>query len=308
MKSHVPVSAEIPPELKPMMTPHPIMKRFPRVLCRISATLYATFLMASGISEAAAPSSFRPGEIWPDNTPEAWKKPLASAELESLDGYDKVLFRDFTGGQMARDMTLFADDDGTAYHIYSSEENGTLQISLLTDDYLKPACRYDRVLPGGVNEAQALFKHQGKYYMIRSGCTGWAPNAARLAVADHIGGPWTELGNPCVGPADRVNITFEGQSTHVIPVTGRPGAFILMADRWRPGNAIDGRHLWYPFVVGTDGKVRIEEHDAWDLSVFDLKPFDAKRAPRITPNANGDAAKPDTADWADARLLAETTK
>ncbi len=218
MKSHVPVSAEIPPELKPMRTPLPIMKRFPRVLCRISATLYATFLMASGISEAAAPSSFRPGEIWPDNTPEAWKKPLASAELESLDGYDKVFFRDF------------------------------------------------------------------------------------------IGGPWTELGNPCVGPADRVNITFEGQSTHVIPVTGRPGAFILMADRWRPGNAIDGRHLWYPFVVGTDGKVRIEEHDAWDLSVFDLKPFDAKRAPRITPNANGDAAKPDTADWADARLLAETTK
>ena len=67
MKSHVPVSAEIPPELKPMMTPHPIMKRFPRVLCRISATLYATFLMAAGISEAATPSSFRPGEIWPDD-------------------------------------------------------------------------------------------------------------------------------------------------------------------------------------------------------------------------------------------------
>ncbi len=36
---------------------------------------------------------------------------------------------------MARDMNLFVDDDGIAYHIYSSEENSTLHISQLTDDY-----------------------------------------------------------------------------------------------------------------------------------------------------------------------------
>ena len=30
--------------------------------------------------------------------------------------------RDLEGGQMARDMNLFVDDDGKAYHIYSSEE------------------------------------------------------------------------------------------------------------------------------------------------------------------------------------------
>ena len=35
---------------------------------------------------------------------------------------------------MARDMTLFEDDDGRVYHIYSSEENGTIQISQLNDD------------------------------------------------------------------------------------------------------------------------------------------------------------------------------
>ena len=38
--------------------------------------------------------------------------------------------RDLEGdGQMSRDMTLFVDDDGTAYHIYSSEENLTLHIA-----------------------------------------------------------------------------------------------------------------------------------------------------------------------------------
>ena len=40
--------------------------------------------------------------------------------------------------QMSRDMTLFKDDDGKAYHIFSSENNATMHISLLTDDYLKP--------------------------------------------------------------------------------------------------------------------------------------------------------------------------
>jgi hypothetical protein len=32
---------------------------------------------------------------------------------------------------------MFQDDDGKAYRIYSSENNDTTYISLLTDDYLK---------------------------------------------------------------------------------------------------------------------------------------------------------------------------
>ena len=55
-------------------------------------------------------------------------------------------------------------------------------------------------------EAPAIFKHKGKYYFIASGCTGWAPNAARSAVAKNIAGPWTELKNPCVGPKARHHV------------------------------------------------------------------------------------------------------
>ncbi len=47
-----------------------------------------------------------------------------------------IVKRDFNGGQMSRDMTLYVDEDGKAYHIYSSEENLTLQIAELSDDYL----------------------------------------------------------------------------------------------------------------------------------------------------------------------------
>ena len=39
-------------------------------------------------------------------------------------------------GEMSRDQTVFVDDDGRAYQIYSSEGNATMYISLLTEDYL----------------------------------------------------------------------------------------------------------------------------------------------------------------------------
>jgi len=179
--------------------------------------------------------------------------------------------RDFEGGQMARDMALFVDDDGKAYHIHASEENFTLHISELTDDSLDFSGRYARVSPGGHNEAPAICKHNGRYYMLTSGCTGWAPNAARLAVAEHILGPWKSQDNPCIGVNPHNSLgpekTFGGQSTYLLQVRNRPGAFIAMFDVWVPENPIDGRYLWLP-VVFEDGRIIIQWRDEWDLSVF----------------------------------------
>ena len=47
----------------------------------------------------------------------------------------------------------------------------------------------------------------------------------------------------------------------------QPGAFIFMADRWRPANAIDGRYIWLP-IQFKNGQPVIEWQDRWDLSVF----------------------------------------
>jgi hypothetical protein len=82
------------------------------------------------------------------------------------------LGRDFEGGQMARDMNLFVDDDGKAYHIFSSEENSTIHVSELSDDYLSHVGRYVRVFAGRYMEAAALCKANGTYYFVASGCTG----------------------------------------------------------------------------------------------------------------------------------------
>jgi Glycosyl hydrolases family 43 len=221
--------------------------------------------------------SFRPNAgVWPLNVPEKMKRPLAAEELASIDklnlqggptpGYppDSIFRRDFAGGQMARDMTLFVDEDGSAYHLHASEENGVLHISQLSDDYLSSRGRYVRLFPGQFREAPAICKHLGKYYLFTSGCTGWKPNPTLAAVADSIFGPWRELGNPFTGPSDRVLCSYQSQPTFVLPVAGQEGAFIYMADRWNPDNAIDGRYVWLP-VQFRDGRPRLEWEDQWDL-------------------------------------------
>src|SRR5450631_261281 len=103
-------------------------------------------------------------------------------------------------GQESRDMTLFKDDDDKAYLVYSSEQNNTMHICLLSDDYLSPTKYYSRILINQRREAPALFKYGSKYFLITSSCTGWSPNAATYAVADNPLGPYKEYGNPCTGP------------------------------------------------------------------------------------------------------------
>jgi len=171
--------------------------------------------------------------------------------------------RDLEGGQMSRDMTLYVDEDGTAYHIYSAEENLTLNIAELSEDYLSHTGKYVRVAPAGHNEAPAIFKKDGTYWMITSGCTGWAPNAARMFSAPSILGPWTQYENPCRG--ENSEITYGGQSTYILPYNGN---YIFMADIWRPKFPSDGRYLWLPIQFDENGIPYLEYMSAWDLNTF----------------------------------------
>lgn len=163
--------------------------------------------------------------------------------------------RDWEGGQMSRDMTLYVDDDGKAYHIYSSEENLTLQIAELTEDYQGHTGKYIRLFPAGHNEAPAIFKKDAMYWMIASGCTGWAPNAARLFSAPSIWGPWKQHPNPCRGEgADK---TFGGQSTYVLPLAD--GGFLFMADVWKPESLMYSGYLWISIRFDENGMPYLEK-------------------------------------------------
>ena len=216
---------------------------------------------------------------WPQDKPDAaaneaaWKKLFSGPVKFNLPGNDnpasracELWLRDYEGGQMTRDQTLFVDDDGTAYQISASEENATLQIAELTDDYLGTTGRFWRMAERTWTEAPAVCKRDGWYYLVGSGCTGWAPNAARIFRARSLKGPWERLGNPCRGtnPASGLgpDLTWGGQSTFILKVQGRD-QYLAMFDIWRPKNAIDGRYVWLPLDFST-GVPTIPWRASWD--------------------------------------------
>ncbi len=189
----------------------------------------------------------------------------------------------FLGGGSAAgsgDFAIFQDADGAVYHVCvrkpdQRRKDKPLVCGRLSDDGLKPRGEY--VVMDGVEnatEAPALFRRAGKIYLLGSGSSGWRPNAARMFVADQMAGPYRPLGNPCRGVnphnGSAPEVTFGGQSTFVLPVAGRPDAWIAMFDIWQPEDPVNAGYIWLPLEFAADGPV-ISWRTMWNMSVFENK-------------------------------------
>ncbi len=196
------------------------------------------------------------------------------------------------GDGMLRDMTLFKDDDGTAYVVYSSEENATTIIHKLNDEYTglsgdledisqnTPAnftegVDYVRVFAGQYREAPAMFKDGDTYYLITSGQSGWNPNPCQYSyVEGDIFGEWAPNKKFAVNDipyGTQQETTFRSQSTFILPVRDEdgnviPGKFVYMGDRWFRENLQDSRYIWLPLNFnGETHEITMEWKDEWSF-------------------------------------------
>ncbi|WP_395244164.1 family 43 glycosylhydrolase [Agromyces sp. MMS24-K17] len=229
----------------------------------------------------------------------------------------------------ARDMTVFQDEDGTAYVVYSSEENRSLYIAKLNADYtnvektttedptgvqFSADGRYPKIFadgaPGspvnhedyaivkrcGLLEAPAMFTHDGTYYLLASGATGWAPNPQTYYTADSVLGGWIrgveandvnenvsynqipEGGDGLLSVGDTRKTTFGSQGTNVLTLDAAKGQYVYMGDRWNAG-AADSTYVWLPLTFGENGRLEMRNPKAesakwangWDASYWDDK-------------------------------------
>lgn len=199
----------------------------------------------------------------------------------------------YSGEQgMARDMTLYKDDDGTAYIIYASEQNKTLFISKLSEDYLSLSAKPEDAVQGvdfvrdacfvnKTREAPSIFKFNNKYYMLTSSTDGWASTQTRYAVAESMFGPWTDMGEACETIAGitpyAANKTFGGQSTGIFAVDESKGQFVYMTDRWNRSTPTSNgdvyenpSYVWFPIEVNPDtGKLVIRPYVNWKIEDMD---------------------------------------
>ncbi|MFG1912993.1 family 43 glycosylhydrolase [Kribbella sp. NPDC048928] len=192
-------------------------------------------------------------------------------------------------GGMARDMNLFVDDDGTAYIIYSSEENRTMYISKLNKSYTYLSASPDNAVQGkdfvrtlacNQREAPAMFKSEGTYYLVTSGATGWDPNPAHYATSQNILDQFTDRGVPITG--DGAATTYHSQSTNVIAVDQKQNKFIFMGDRWTPDDLANAPYIWMPMKFGEGGALAIGPDTEWTLK--DLTPYKRWTVTSTIPN------------------------
>ena len=132
-------------------------------------------------------------------------------------------------GQESRDLTLFADRDGTGWLVHSSEANKTIHLVRLTSDYLDVDGSWSCAFVEQEREAPCLFAAHDQFYLLTSGCSGWRPNAALFGTSPSAEGPWKLVDNPCRGP--REHTTFGGQATCVFAAGAR---LLVLVDHWRP--------------------------------------------------------------------------
>ncbi len=182
----------------------------------------------------------------------------------------------FNGGGLGHgtgDFLFVIDAQGAAWHMGVRKPDKVFVAARMRPDFLMPETDYVPV--EGIErhtEAPALIPADGGYYLIGSGSTGWDPNVARAFFSKHLTGPYRQLPCPCEGVNPHNNLgpekTFGGQSSFVIPVEGKPGAFIAMFDLWTPRIASNGGYVWLPVEI-KDGAPKIRWRTEWDLSVFD---------------------------------------
>lgn len=159
--------------------------------------------------------------------------------------------------QDSRDMTIFKEEDHTAYLIHSTNWNKTLNIARLTADYCDVDGFYVSVLIDQEREAPAVIYEQGEYYMVTSGCTGWDCNSALYAKSQYLLGKWKLIDNPCEGLGYRQ--TFQGQSTYLFRADGQ---IYLMLDHWIPDNLQESGYSILPVEI-KEGKMTVRWEDTF---------------------------------------------
>lgn len=143
-------------------------------------------------------------------------------------------------GIKSRDCNIFTDGKGKAWFISTTSENQDLGLFELSDDYLS-TISHTVILPGLKREAPAVVKVKGKYFMLSSACTGWAPNQCKVCYSKHLDKGWSELEN--IGDS----VAFRTQAAAILTIKGtKQTTYLYVGDRWKDPTLAETKTIIFP--------------------------------------------------------------
>ena len=222
--------------------------------------------------------------LWYNWYPKLWDGQIGVATSDTPEGPFTIVnpnVRVSQANSRPGDGSLFVDDDGTGYFIYTViGQDHAIRVERLTRDYLGSTGEASEILARNC-EAPVMFRRNNLYYALFDACCCFCPagSGARVFTAASPLGPFTERPNINRQTGNGTPIVA-AQQTWVARLPAPEGtAFIWMADRWgsRP-DEIKGHDFQFwsaPLKFGRDGSILpIESLPQWraDLAVGNGRP------------------------------------
>jgi hypothetical protein len=193
---------------------------------------------------------------------------LGIATGSTPDGQFTFQSQTLVDGYFIGDMSMYEDDDGTAYLAYVWWETGPNRehgIYKMSADYLTLDTRmYLWDVPS--REAPHIFKRDGIYYYGTSRTAGISPTATEYNTATALTGPWSDM-TMLTTPGSTTS--YQTQCDFVFPFPGTDGTvYMYDGDRWTPTGTTQGDYLWLPMEFDTTGLLpSMTYYQDWDLNV-----------------------------------------
>lgn len=230
--------------------------------------------------------------LWCNWYPQLWDGFMAVAVSDTPVGPFRLVSLDIKLSQAAHqpgDGSLFVDDDGTGYFIYTVIGQGhSVRVERLTPDYLGSTGETSEVLATGC-EAPAMFRRSGTYYALTDNacCFCARGTGARVFTATSPLGPYTYRRNINRDAVQKPIVA--AQQTYVARLPGPDGdVYLWMGDRWgsRP-DGIKGHDLQYwsaPLQFQADGTIApLENRPSWSAPLRRGEDRPAATAPYVLP-------------------------
>ena len=216
--------------------------------------------------------------LWYNWYQKLWEGRLGVAVSDTPEGPFTIVNTDVEVSQVASrpgDGSLFVDDDGTGYFIYTViGQDHAIRVERLTRDYLASTGEASEILARNC-EAPAMFRRNNLYYALFDTCCCFCPpgSGARVFTSTSPLGPFTERSNINRQPGKGTPIVPAQQTWVARLTTPRGTSFIWMGDRWgsRP-DGIKGHDFQFwsaPLKFTLDGDILpIENLPQWSANVL----------------------------------------
>ena len=183
----------------------------------------------------------------------------------------RINMNDFgAGADSTGDQTVFNDDDGKGYLVYS-KPNGrnrlfVAQIVVAANGGVTLGT-YKQIYTGVGREGDCMFKYDGKYYFTASDLYGWNASNAYYLVSDSIFGDYTPTNNMLKMTNVEADYGHVTQTGFYYTLHGSEQDTVIFAgDRWADfaGNGL-GYNQWTP--LSFSGAVpAVNSMSSWDLN------------------------------------------